>query len=161
MSWPRLPFALALAACAASDGPELPEGTVVLPGSAVTLMLHQCSRAAPEAGEGTWEPGAEEITALEDALTAALRDQVRRFPVRISVPNGWLRQYVGIVRVGRHFIYGNFFPRDVASEPPYNDNPNRLRAERVMVCDGGPAFFGVEYDVAAGRITHLAFNGMG
>jgi len=28
-----------------------------------------------------------------------------------------------------------------------------------MVCDGGPAFFGVEYDVAARRFTHFGFNG--
>jgi hypothetical protein len=29
----------------------------------------------------------------------------------------------------------------------------------MIVCDGGPQFFGAEYDVEAGRISHLAFNG--
>ena len=29
-----------------------------------------------------------------------------------------------------------------------------------MVCDGGPAFFGVEYDPKTKTFTHFAFNGI-
>ena len=31
----------------------------------------------------------------------------------------------------------------------------------VVICDGGSAFFGVEYDVERGQITGMAFNGGG
>ena len=73
-----------------------------------------------------------------------------------DAPNGWLRQYVGIVRGGRRFVYGNFFPRSVTR---YGD-AGRWRREPVMVCDGGPAFFGIEYDVESGTFTQLGFNGL-
>ena len=147
---------LALAACATAGGALHSEDAVVLPGSAVTMMLHQCSRGTPEAGEASWQPGGEDIAALEAALWVAVQAQPRRWPIRTVVPNGWLSQHVGIVRDGRRFVYGNYFPRDVATD---GSDPNRWRTEPVIVCDGGPAFFGVEYDVEAGRITHLDFNG--
>ena len=73
------------------------------------------------------------------------------------VPQGWRRQYVGIVRGGRRFIYGNFFPRRegelALGEPQWPD------AEPRIICDGGAIFFGVEYDFEAGKFTQIAFNG--
>ena len=47
-------------------------------------------------------------------------------------------------------------PRDATR---YGD-PERWRREPVIVCDGGPSFFGVEYDVERGQFTHIAYNGM-
>ncbi|HEX9346325.1 MAG TPA: hypothetical protein VF919_02020 [Gemmatimonadales bacterium] len=35
------------------------------------------------------------------------------------------------------------------------------RAHAVVVCDGGPDFSGVEYDLRAGRFHHIDFNGSG
>lgn len=35
------------------------------------------------------------------------------------------------------------------------------RSRAIVVCDGGPYFFGAEMDVAANRLSHLAFNGPG
>ena len=76
-------------------------------------------------------------------------------PPRNYRPEGWTRQYVGIVRDGRRFIYGNFFPR----WNPDDAEIARWRNRPVIVCDGGSSLFGVEYDVEAGRITHLGYNG--
>ena len=50
------------------------------------------------------------------------------------------------IRGGRRFLYGNFYPRSADEVSP---DPDQWRREPVMVCDGGPAFFGVEYDVEA------------
>lgn len=147
---------LLLAACgAAPAGPALPADAVVLPGAAVAGLLRQCSRATPELGEATWQPGAADVAALEAALPGALRAEAAgrdwsRFP------GDWRRQYGGIVRGGRRFVYGNFYPREADH---YARDPDRWRHEPVMVCDGGAAFFGVEYDVAARRFTHFGFNG--
>ena len=147
---------LALAACAKAGGALPSENAVVLPGSAVEMMLNQCSRGTPEAGEASWQPGGEDITALEAALPAALAARHRSSdPDWSRLDREWRRQYVGIVRGGRRFVYGNFFPRDVGEEGA----PGRWRAEPVIVCDGGAAFFGVEYDVELHGITHLDFNG--
>ena len=153
----RLLFAaaLALAACAELEAAELPPGAALLPASEARDMLRQCSRAAPEPGEDGWRPSAEHIAALESALPAALAAQRPGGNLDWSrAPQGWRRQYVGIVREGRRYIYGNFFPDGMDQR-----DPDRWLSEAVRVCDGGPAFFGVEYDVEAGRFTHFGFNG--
>ena len=54
----------------------------------------------------------------------------------------WGRRYIGTIRDGRRHIYGDFGP-----------------GGHGPVCDGGAAFFGVEFDVQAKRFTHIAFNG--
>ena len=99
---------------------------------------------------------------LERALAAALgeRPETRRpreagDPDWSRVPDGWRRQYVGIVRGGRLFIYGNFIP----SGPEPGWLPGDFALTPALICDGGPPFFGVEYDVEARRFTHIAFNG--
>jgi hypothetical protein len=147
-------FLLALAACANASGNGLPDDAVVLPESSIDTLLRQCSRGAPAAGEAGWQPGADQIAALEAALPAALTARDDQDWSRF--PGDWRRQYVGLVRGGRRYVYGNFFPRRTGDDI----GPGRWRTEPVLVCDGGPAFFGVEYDVEAGRITRLDFNGM-
>lgn len=160
----RIPvLLLAGLACACADaggnadrGPpagSLPPNAAILNGAAVPDMLRQCSRGAPAAGEGTWQPAPSNILALEAALPAALAAQRRPGPDWSRAPEGWQRQYVGILRGGRRFIYGNFVPSEDSSAS------GRWQQMPTRICDGGPAFFGVEYDVAAGRFTHFAFNG--
>jgi hypothetical protein len=151
---------LLLAGCGAAVDP-LPPDAVILPGSMAATMLHQCSRSAPAPGEGTWQPAAADVLALEHALPAAVRqrpelrgENLDGEPNWRTFPRAWRRQYVGIVRGGRRFVYGNFFwhqPDTIAED--------QWRSEPQQVCDGGPPFFGVEYDVAARRFTHFAFNG--
>lgn len=133
---------------------RLPGDATILTGAAVPQMLQQCSRGAPSAGEASWQPAASHILALEALLPGAL--DVRRYSGDLDwtkAPQGWRRQYVGIVRDGRRFIYGNFFPR--------RDDLGTLewRSQAVQVCDGGPVYFGVEYDVERGVFTQLDFNG--
>jgi hypothetical protein len=135
--------------------PALPAGAAILEGATVPTMLSQCSRNAPAAGEGTWQPAAADILAVEADLAAALAAQHQAgSPDWSRAPQGWLRQYVGIVRGGRRFIYGNFIPDDMPGM-----EPERWRHQPGRICDGGPVFFGVEYDVSARRFTHFAFNG--
>lgn len=147
----HLAWIIALAGGAACAG-TLPPDAVVLPGRMVSTMLHQCSRQSPAIGESNWRPGADDILALEHLLPKALMAQAAKSdPDWSSAPSGWRRQYVGIVLNGRRLIYGNFVPKDVEAGP--------WRTYPEIVCDGGPRFFGVVYDVAAHRITNVAFNG--
>lgn len=69
-----------------------------------------------------------------------------------DIPAAYHRQYMGFVRDGRRFIYGNFAPREL--EPSASNQP-------IIVCDGGPQFFGVEYEPATRRFTLVSFNGGG
>lgn len=61
------------------------------------------------------------------------------------------RQYVGFLREGRRFIYLNAF----RWSRPEDD---RWRKKPIVVFDGGPIFFGVEYDVEAKRLLNFAYN---
>lgn len=133
-----------------------PDDVAVLPAAAIPTILQQCSRQAPAVGEGGWRPGTADIAALEAAAAVALRKRrVTNDPDWSRFPQAWRRQYVGITRGGRRFIYGNVFPGDAGNA----GDPDQWRREPMIVCDGGPAFFGVEYDVEGRRITQLAFNG--
>ncbi len=142
------------AGCGASqDGPTTgPADAVILPSSAVAELLSQCSRDAPEAGREIWTPSWADIAALEAALPAALAaSRLGRDLREPTPPEGWRRQYVGYVRGGRRFVYGNFYPS--------GDDLPAWRTEPIIVCDGGSAFFGVEYDVRAREIVRVDFNG--
>jgi hypothetical protein len=154
-------LALLIAACAAAATP-LPDDAVILPESQAAALLHQCSRPTPPPGETSWQPGAADIAALEAALPSALRPRPEIHGLRYGtepdwtrVPVGWRRQYVGIVRRGRHYIYGAFYPRSFDEGRPF---PSNWRTEAVNICDGGPPVFGAEYDVQGRRFTHFAFN---
>jgi hypothetical protein len=136
-----------------ADGPALPADAAILDGAAVPAMLRQCSRAAPAPGEGTWQPAAADILAFEAALPAELAAHRFANVDWSQWPQAWSRQYVGILRGGGKFIYGNFVPRELA------DNRAGSGTTPRIICDGGPVFFGAEYDVAARRVTHIAFNG--
>ena len=117
-------------------------------------LFLQCSRSTPTAAN-YWTPGPADIAKLESALPAALPPVSNwRGKVLSNAPQGWLRQYVGFLRGGRRFIYGNFFP-----DTP--DERAHWRHAPIMVCDGGPAFFGVEFDANRGVITDVEFNGEG
>jgi hypothetical protein len=131
----------------------VPPDVAILSASQIAPMLHQCSREAPKPGEGAWQPNAQDIAALEAALPAALGAmKAKGVPVRTILLGGFRRQYVGIVRGGRRYLYGNFFPAEAGGS-------DRWRREAVIVCDGGPAFFGAEYDVAGHAFTQIGFNG--
>jgi hypothetical protein len=145
---------LAALAFACTSVPALPiEDAVILAPDDAARLLDQCSRSKPEAGEGAWALSWEDIRSLEAHLPSALiAEGFSGLPPTVPL-RGWHRQYVGTVRDGRKLIYGNYFPAHM----PFGGMD--WRSEPIVVCDGGPNFFGVEYDVEAKRITHLSFNG--
>jgi hypothetical protein len=135
-----------------SSAAGLPAGAVILPGSKANALLSQCSRGAPSAN-GTWRPSPADIRSLEAQLPSALRRLRATDGALGRAPAGYGRQYVGIVVSGRRLVYGNYFR---LGDPLLGD----WRTGPVMVCDGGTNFFGVTYDVAAGRIIDIQFNGL-
>ncbi|MBB3951679.1 hypothetical protein [Aureimonas jatrophae] len=147
-----IPFAAIQAARAEALGPLV----VVLEGAE---LLGQCSRSAPADGEGTWRPTGADIDRLEAQLPTVLASsalagqRMPELPTAAAVRVGWMRQYAGIVRNGRRYVYGSFFPaRGFADDP-------RWRNEAVRICGGGPLVFGVEMDAETHAITHRSFNG--
>lgn len=143
-----------------------PERGTVMPLAVMPDLLQQCSRPSPEKDsvEGYWTPGAAQIRELEAGLTPLLRDSLNRIgggrtatvAQHLAV---YHRQYAGLVMNGRRIIYVNGFVQSPEMAEATGDT-TRWRELPTQVCDGGEAFFGVEYDPATRRFRNLHFNGL-
>jgi hypothetical protein len=142
-----------------------PDRGAVLPLSAAPALLRPCSRAAPPF-TSLWTPGARDIAQLEEDLAAYLAraDTARTTPGFPAPPllASYYRQYVGFVSPGgRRLIYVSAFaPAQIGPPADMGRDTASWRREPVMVCDGGDAFWGLEYDPASRRFRGLAFNGV-
>ena len=142
---------VAAGAVAALAGPVLnPKWGAIFPPNLAHTLLSQCSRSVPKA-DGTWIPDQKQIAALEKGLVAALAvaDAAQNYKRDIIHT---ARQYAGITIAGSKRIYVNGFPSQMDS--------GDWRHRAMVVCDGGPAFFGVEYDPAERTFSGFAFNGV-
>ncbi len=149
-----IPFVLLLFASCGSGNYETEINRVIFPANATPEMLKQCSRATPSPGEATWQPTDADVDKMEASLPKTLEGLAQARQVNFAgLLRNWQRQYVGIVRGGRRLIYGNYFPLDDTNELA------QWRKQPMTVCDGGPRFFGAEFDVAAERMTRIDFNG--
>lgn len=138
----------ALISCA--SGARSPRGSAILPDA--WFIAKQCSRPGPPEHESTWQPGPEDIRALEMRLGRLERMKARGcclLGARIRDIGHYYLQYVGIVSHGRRLIYINALE---------DESPN-WRTTLVDVCDGGDGFWGAVFDPATGRFSDLAFNG--
>jgi hypothetical protein len=162
---PLIVLAMATVACTASErgrSPRIalpPEGRVVLPGAVASGLLNPCTRVAPKPVEGYWLPDDSAIARLETDLRELLTNVLPRVRSPEPVPNPavYFRQYAGILREGKRLIYVNAFA------PPNAVGPSPLgadfwKAEAFLMCDGGPSYFGVEYDPREGRFARIEFN---
>jgi hypothetical protein len=71
-----------------------------------------------------------------------------------------VRQYAGFISSGRKIIYVNALPRrDTESQMP-DEPPEDWKHKALVMCDGGPQFFGVEYDPQTKAFSNFAFNGV-
>jgi hypothetical protein len=136
---------------------------VVLPAKAATAVLCQCSRSSLGVAARYWTPTADDIAQLEARLPDYLGTKAHR-----SMPNQWrrlgesLRQYLGVERAGRKLIHVNVLGGEAFSlaRRPFKRSAieRAWRSTAFNICDGGPDFFGAEYDVAAGKFTRIDFN---
>jgi hypothetical protein len=153
---------LSTGAVAAAEVGLNPIDGAILPPDAGKRLLNQCSRGTPQHVIGIWSPAGWQVRELESRLAAALAIEAQRRRFRYAQPTAFRRQYVGLLIGGRRIIYVNAFPRDVG-DPAKDGTPATRhfdwRREPLIVCDGGPAFFGVEYDSQKRTFVHFEFNG--
>jgi hypothetical protein len=124
---------------------------VVLPPEAAKAILCPCSRSTPGLGDSYFQPSSSQIVEVESKLAEFLRTHPHdEAPLQWRQLSSFMRQYLGVMRAGGAFIYVNLFRPSERSD---------WRDHAVVVCDGGPAYFGVEYDLGAGRFHHIDFNG--
>jgi hypothetical protein len=135
-----------LFSCSVSAG----ELFVILNPSQGTALLRQCSRSAPQHVSSFWSPESSQIQALETALPIFLSSHPTGKRLRPLAE--FKRQYVGFIQDGKKYIYGNFYPAGLRG--------GEIDSTAVVVCDGGPSFWGVVYSMEDGTFQDLAFNGV-
>lgn len=148
-----LAVALTLFACARMQPPIpnlSPSGRgVIFPASVASEFAKQCSRA-DVVGNWTYAPSRSEVKALETALpkwmeTVPLVAWDKSF-------DAYHYQYGAIERGDQRLIYINAVPASEAEHWDWERKPE-------SVCDGGPNFWGVEWDVKTGKFQNESFNG--
>lgn len=137
----------------------------ILPAESAASVLAQCTRMVPLSGSGYWRPSEKDVRQLERYLPTLLDSALARVsPVtRTVAQEEYIRQYVGIVRGDRRTIYVNGFHSSFERE---FDGPwfvvkiwgSRWEHQPVVVCDGGAAFFGIEYDIQSRSFGDIQFN---
>ena len=118
------------------------------------LLLDQCSRSAPDPKNvtGYWTPSKTQLEQLEKQFLAYYQKRpeshAQYYPTEKTL-HTYRRIYAGLVYNDRKIIYVDFA------------RGNDFGADAIgPVCDGGSAFFGVEYDVETESFSHLSFNGI-
>jgi hypothetical protein len=132
-------------------------GRIVPPAAAVAFLC-QCSRNTGGPPDAYWSPRPEDIEEMEDKLPLFVRDHP---PTRW--PYAWTqwrelalyrRLYLGVVRDGSRRV-----SVDLARAPiDLKDWPAETGVGTT--CDGGPRYFGVEYDVDRHEFAAIDYNGL-
>lgn len=137
---------------AAGQSYTLPSsGRILLHGSAARKIFDQCSRTAPSAKSDLWQPSTKDLDELESLLTKYLGD--RETSGKTVPPKAtYHRQYVGFIKNGERYIYGNFYPAG-------SEFGSYEARQAVQVCDGGHVFWGIVYCVRTKTFEDPEFNG--
>ncbi|HTK80412.1 MAG TPA: hypothetical protein VL286_08225 [Rhizomicrobium sp.] len=137
------------------------DGALLSPEGGMAL-LNQCSRGVPHNITGSWLPTKAQLRELEERLPAALAAEALRRGPAYRQPESIQRQYAGFLLANRRIVYVNGFRHGAGDPSP--DGPTAAREfdwhrQAVVVCDGGPAFFGTEYDPERKTFANFQFNG--
>ena len=143
--------------------------SIVFPANQAKTLLSQCSRHSPENVTGTWYPTPTQIRELEERLpgpfSSTIKAQESRFHAALSPSQRSNRQYGGVIVGGRRLIYVNVFPHEIVEHAaevgamPYWEGNKTWKNTALMVCDGGPSFWGVLYDPDRKIFEDFQFNG--
>jgi hypothetical protein len=125
---------------------KLPKDCAILSSAQAPGMIRQCSRPSPKNVTGFWTPSVGDVLEAEKRLPAFLS----RCGHKIDLARTH-RQYMGIISAGKKLVYLNAL---LAEESDLD-----WRAGAIMVCDGGDAYWGVEFDPADKSFQNLEFNG--
>lgn len=135
-----------------------PSGRFVLRPLAARKIFQQCSRPAPSARSQLWEPSTKDIDDLELSLTKYLDERGKTGKPNPPKSTRYRRQYVGFLRKGERFIYGNFYPADLyAPSEKFRIDESK---QAVQICDGGAVFWGIVYRVKTKTFEEPYFNGV-
>jgi hypothetical protein len=134
-----------------------PAFSVVMHGKEAQILLNQWSRSTPEEVKSYWNPADSDIASLESNFKKLYNLTWHIAVQKIDSLDKFGFQYAGIIINGEKFIYINAFPLNSVKElKQLKLNPAKTP---VMVCDGGPSFWGAVFNIKTKEFSMLAFNG--
>ena len=138
-----------LAVCSCQAVAKNSSLSLILPPNKGPALLRQCSRPTPGDVKSYWKPTREQISILEHELVGFLKQNA--FGERIFPLSKYHRQYIGFVKNGKRYIYGNFYTTTL--------NGKSSSTEPVSVCDGGKNYWGIVYSVESRQFHQAVSNG--
>lgn len=112
-------------------------------------LVTDCLAKVPPAVEDIWQPSADQIAQLERDLGDLWRKN-NNGCCRSNVDD-YFRQYIGVTRAGRRFVYVNGFAESSTGGLDW-------RATAIVHCDGSSGTWGALYDLESGDLRMLAFD---
>lgn len=150
-----------------AEGYQTAIGTV-LDERHMRAVLHQCSRDAPENVSGSWMPEKSQIDQLEaNMLSALTKADLKRITDHFAE---YRFQYLGLLLGSRRIIYVNAIlslqskgdsisSYSIGAPSSLCTEPHDWRNCPVVGCDGGRAFWGIEYDPDSQWFDYFSSNG--
>jgi hypothetical protein len=121
---------------------------VILTGQAARTLSRLCYRGELKVS-AQWTPSSEQITQLETKLLTEFLTS-KNLPKKRPLEH-LHRQYAGFVSMGRKIIFVNLFPDDITGID--------WRSGAVLMCDGGPSFWSMEYEVNTKKFVNAVASG--
>ncbi|MES0885355.1 hypothetical protein [Roseibium sp. SCP14] len=115
-------------------------------------VFEQCSRSTPKPSGSLWLPSEQEITHMEQRLVeffASLDNHT--FSDRRWSALAYRGQHVGYGFGSERYIYGAYVRESFAG--------NQSAGDAILLCDGGPAAWGILFNVETGEFSEFVSNG--
>ena len=122
-------------------------------------LIKQCSRFSVEKVDGFFNIVESEITDLEvnfKKLYKLKSTNCCNKGYKISDLKHYGYQYVGVIVNGEKYIYINAF--DIESSEMFL-NSDDWKTKPLIICDGGPSYWGVLYNIKKKKFKDLSMNG--
>lgn len=130
------------------------ERAVVLKLAAFKDGFRLCSRKGPQNVTAYWELDQSEVARIDRALMRHIVRSGLKAHLRLAA-DGYVRQYLGLVREGRRFVYINAIGARAGGDLA------KAHSEFARWCDGGSLFWGIEYDLRTKSFLNFAANSSG
>lgn len=148
-----------LAVWSLMPNPFLPSGTAII-SKWHADALKDCSQEFSTGRTDFWVPTAQQIADFEMQMAVKMNE---REIAGLMVPPPGLRfngQYIGFMRKGVRYIYGNFYPSSMVNDERWTLQWSPFE-QPMCVADGGRHFWGMIYDPEKREMEEPKFNGQG
>ncbi len=122
-------------------------------------LTRQCSRSSPQGIKEYWKVNEAEVKQLEDhfRMISELTSGCCIEGYKVTKFENYLYQYIGVTIKGKRYIYINA-ARIYDGKP--REEYDKWETDPIIVCDGGPGYWGVLFCLEDNTFKDLSVNGI-